>query len=214
MKILHTKVYNFYGAFRGMRNPLESWDKSDSQWHANNENGFIIGQKDLKLAHNLIKAGSSDSKFLRQIFVCADVTAPLYWYSEYDTYKVGTVANSTSKMHKLATTPISIDYFQMDDFNNVEMESLVDVQQYWDQTIAYLEELRQAYLNTKDIRYWKELIRVLPESWLQTRTVTLNYANLRNMYFQRKNHKLTEWHTFCNWIEKLPYATDLITYTG
>lgn len=102
----------------------------------------------------------------------------------------------------------------MDDFNNVEMESLVDVQQYWDQTIAYLEELRQAYLNTKDIRYWKELIRVLPESWLQTRTVTLNYANLRNMYFQRKNHKLTEWHTFCNWIEKLPYATDLITYTG
>ena len=137
---------------------------------------------------------------------CMDVTAPMYWWSEFDTYKVATVANSTSKMHKLASTPITIDCFEMDDFSDNS-----DIISLWiEDVIPSLEELRQKYNDTKDTRYWKELIRLLPESWLQKRTITLDYATLRNQYFQRRNHKLMEWHTYCKWIESLPYAKDLI----
>ena len=265
MKFENTHVYNFEGAFRGLRNPLESWDKSDSafgvaddssdmyfeiasryceangisfeddkaydeaqseyaEWLRKNGilktnvdyNYFIeyayIGPKDLDLAHRMIKAGSSDRKFLRQIGVSVDITAPLYWYSEFDTYKIGTVANSTSKMHKLATTPITIDRFEIDDYE----QDIADIDNHLQPLtiIQYCEELRKKYLETKDKRYWKELIRWLPEGWLQTRTWTANYEILRNMYFQRQYHKLTEWHRFCNWIEGLPYSADLITYTG
>ena len=205
MKIENTSVMNLEGAIRGARNPLESWEKSDS-WKDQSIGTFFFGQKDIDLMQRLIKAGTSDSKFMRQIMVCMDVTAPMYWWSEFDTYKVATVANSTSKMHKLASTPITIDCFEMDDFSDNS-----DIISLWiEDVIPSLEELRQKYNDTKDIRYWKELIRLLPESWLQKRTITLDYATLRNQYFQRRNHKLTEWHTYCKWIESLPYAKDLI----
>lgn len=269
MKFTNTHVYNFEGAFRGLRNPLESWDKSDSifgisdeysdgdfeiasryceangisfeddraydeaqseyaEWLRKNgilrthldSNYFIeyayIGPKDLDLAHRMIKAGSSDRKFLRQIGVSVDITAPLYWWKEADTYKVGTVANSTSTMHKLATTPITIDCFEIDDLNdeNLQIGNYNCLKFMYNQIIDDCESLRQKYLETKDKRYWKELIRWLPEGWLQTRTWTANYEILRNIYFQRQHHKLTEWHRFCKWIESLPYSADLITYTG
>ena len=205
MKIENTSVMNLEGAIRGARNPLESWEKSDS-WKDQSIGTFFFGQKDIDLMQRLIKAGTSDSKFMRQIMVCMDVTAPMYWWSEFDTYKVATVANSTSKMHKLASTPITIDCFEMDDFSDNS-----DIISLWiEDVIPSLEELRQKYNDTKDTRYWKELIRLLPESWLQKRTITLDYATLRNQYFQRRNHKLTEWHTYCKWIESLPYAKDLI----
>ena len=207
MKIENTSVMNLEGAIRGARNPLESWEKSDS-WKDQSIGTFFFGQKDIDLMQRLIKAGTSDSKFMRQIMVCMDVTAPMYWWSEFDTYKVATVANSTSKMHKLASTPITMDCFEMDDFNDIHI-----ILPYWlDVVIPNLEELRQKYNDTKDIRYWKELIRVLPESWLQKRTITLDYATLRNQYFQRRYHKLTEWNTYCKWIELLPYAKDLICF--
>ena len=278
MKFEKTEVMNFEGAFRGLRNPLESWAKSDSQFgiekleemqadyetaceYCTNEglnaeedydafyeaeekyavwlreNGDLnkdsfnlyfpdyvhyayIGPKDLNLAQRMIKAGTSDRKFLRQIMVSVDITAPLYWWKEFDTYKVGTVANSTSTMHKLASTPITFDCFEMDDFENLRVydnepyNTDTFVTDIWDDIINYCETFRLRYNETKDKKYWKELIRILPEGWLQTRTVTLNYEVLRNIYFQRRYHKLTEWHRFCEWIESLPYGKELITYEG
>lgn len=202
---------------RGLRNPLESWKKSDSVFDSGLDN---IGPNDLNLAQRMIKAGDSDSKFLRQIFVSVDITAPLYWWKEADTYKIGTTANSTSTMHKLASTPITLDCFETDDFNsdlvlypNNGIQGDFFMKDAFQNVIEYCETLRQKYNETKDKRYWKELIRLLPEGWLQTRTWTANYAVLRNMYFQRRNHKLTEWHQFCNWIEtSLPLAKELICY--
>lgn len=268
MKFENTQVMNFEGAFRGLRNPLESWRKSDSSFGIGNvnntedwdvahlycikdnisvedgdhydqevdkyaawlrKNGIInwgsytglfeyayIGPKDLDLAQRMIKAGTSDRKFMRQIFVSVDITAPLYWWKEADTYKVGTVANSTSTMHKIASTPITKDCFEIDDYNpDLNLIDDVNIGLRTQCFIDDLEQLRQKYLQTKDKRYWKELIRWLPEGWLQTRTVTLNYEILRNMYFQRRYHKLSEWHQFCEWmIESLPYAKELITYEG
>ena len=265
MKFEHTQVMNFEGAFRGLRNPLESWAKSDSSFGIGTvndtedwdiahlycvkdnvsvedgdhydqevdkyaawlrENGIIkwgfnrclfeyayIGPNDLNLAQRMIKAGTSDRKFLRQIFVSVDITAPLYWYKEFDTYKIGTVANSTSTMHKIASTPITKDCFEIDDYNpDLNLIDDVNIGLRTQCFIDDLEQLRQKYLQTKDKRYWKELIRWLPEGWLQTRTVTMSYANLRNIFFQRNNHKLTEWHTFCDWIETLPWGEELIMY--
>ena len=239
MKFEKTEVWGFEHAIRGMRNPLESWDKSDSfnchegmgdcgrcpffidghQYSPNecqkdNEldeknDVFIFGKNDLKLAQTLIKAGSEHRKFLRQIFVSVDITAPLYWWKEFDTYKVGTVSNSCSTMHKLADTPITLDCFEMDDFTPLIDNFKIDLS--WQTVVSYLEQLRQKYNETKDKRYWKELIRLLPESWLQKRTITMNYENILNMYRQRKNHKLTEWSkSFCDWVKTLPYAEELI----
>lgn len=222
MKFENTEVWGFEHAIRGMRNPLESWDKSDSiVLMEQNENMDFrevakIGKNDLELAQKLIKAGSEHRKFMRQIFVAVDITAPLYWWKEFDTYKVGTVANSTSTMHKLASTPITMDCFEMDDFEDVELwECSYDFSKEkvglkWENLIETLEFIRQRYNETKDKRYWKELIRLLPESWLQTRTVTMNYENLLNMYHHRKNHKLSEWHKFCEWVESLPFFKELI----
>lgn len=231
MKFEKTEVWGFDHAIRGMRNPLESWDKSDSGCKLycsvegvcvekpcsyDNCNGcttteYIIGKNDLTLMQKLIKAGSEHRKFLRQIFVAVDITAPLYFFKELDTYKVGTVANSTSTMHKLASTPITIDCFEMDDFEDCKDDSNVYVSAIWIESITRLEKLRQTYNATKDKRYWKELIRLLPESWLQKRTITMNYENILNMYRQRKNHKLTEWSkSFCDWVKTLPYAEELI----
>lgn len=244
MKFENTEVFNFEGALRGMRNPKESWDKSDSfnchegmgdcgrcpffidghQYSSDDcqkENEFdkkndvfIIGKNDLDLAQRLIKAGSEHRKFLRQIFVSVDVTAPLYWWKEFDTYKIGTVANSTSTMHKLANTPITIDCFEMGDFYDTQTTNGIGISMYWKDIICVCEDLRKQYNETKDRKYWKELIRLLPESWLQKRTVTMNYENILNMYVQRRNHKLNEWSgkddptkpNFCSWVLELPYA--------
>ena len=209
MKFENTEVWGFKHALRGMRNPLESWDKSDTFINGNcgtdcscencsQTEGIEIGERDLFLMQKLIKAGSEHRKFLRQIFVAVDITAPLYWWKEFDTYKIGTVSNSTSTMHKLASTPITIDCFE-----NGEM--------IYSFTIAELETNRLKYLETKDKNEWKRLIVNLPESWLQKRTITMNYENILNMYRQRKNHKLTEWSkSFCDWVKTLPYAEELI----
>lgn len=230
MEFKNTEVFNFEGAIRGARNPLESWSRSDSYFNDNGD--FIIGENDLGLMQRLIKAsvkeGNSHSKFLRQIMVCVDITAPLYWWKEFDTYKVGTVANSTSTMHKMASKPITLDCFETDDYDgNVicggdEEYPLYIGVEFEETFIQYLEFIRKKYLETKDKRYWKELIRWLPEGWLQTRTVTLNYQVLRQMYFDRRRHKLNEWSgkdnpelpNFCKWVESLPYAKELIMYTG
>ena len=216
MKFENTEVFNFEGALRGMRNPLESWEKSDSGFVM--EDGcevFMLGENDLILSQKLIKAGSEHRKFLRQIFVSVDITAPLYWWKEFDTYKVGTVSNSTSTMHKLASTPITKDCFEMDDFENMDTNGDANCHGCWDLVIFACEGLRQKYNMTKDKRYWKELIRLLPESWLQKRTITMNYENVLNMYNQRCVHPLSEWSvTFKAWVESLPYAQELIFMGG
>ena len=225
MKFENTEVWGFEHSIRGMRNPLESWSKSDSDYCSRincndcskekncssiGSKEFIIGKNDLELMQKLIRAGTPHRKFMRQIFVSVDITAPLYWWKEFDTYKVGTTANSTSTMHKLASTPITKECFEMDDFENV-ISVDISVKNIWLSLIVDLEELRQKYNETKDKRYWKELIRLLPESWLQTRTITMNYENILNMIEYRKNHKLSEWsESFMNWAKSLPYANDLL----
>lgn len=212
MKFENTEVYGFKRALKGMRNPLESWHKNDTV----EENGkVVIGENDLGLAQRLIKAGSEHRKFMRQIFVSVDITAPLYWWKEFDTYKVGTTANSTSTMHKLATTPITDECFEMDDYDAVIMldEGIVETETLWNNIIFTLEGMRQVYLRTKDKRVWKEMIRLLPSSWQQTRTVTMTYENLLAMCSkgQRRFHKLTEWSkSFIDWARTLPYAQELI----
>ena len=219
MKFENTQVMNFEGALRGMRNPLESWAKSDSKiaWDYGDMPYYSIGPNDMDLAKRLIAGGGEHRKFMRQIFVSVDITAPLYWWKEFDTYKVGTTANSTSTMHKLASKPITLDCFEIDDYDS---NLLISEPEYGDKEMPFygfvenliegLEELRQRYNETKDKRYWKELVRWLPNGWLQTRTVTMNYENLRNMYHQRDHHKLTEWHSFCDWVKTLPYAQEFI----
>ena len=229
MKFEHSWTGNWENAFRGLRHPMESYAKSDSymntyvEWGSDNsykvDQSFTIGKNDLDLAQRMIKAGSPNDKFLRQIFVSVDITAPLFWWKEMDTYKVATVANSTSTMHKLVSTPITKECFEMDDYDSsllVYNQEPYNIDAYindiWDEIIGHCETLRKRYLETKDIRYWKELIRLLPESWLQTRTWTANYSVLRNIIHWRKGHKLTEWKSFCNWVEDLPYTNELILF--
>ena len=226
MKVTNIWTGNWENALRGMRHPMESYAKSDSymdtsvEWDSSNfynvEQNFKIGPNDIDLAQRLIKAGSPHDKFLRQIFVSMDITAPLYWWKEMDQYRVGCTTNSTSTMHKLATTPITIDCFEIDDydkewFKSTGIEASCDT---WinNNIIYFLESLRQKYLETKDIRYWKELIRWLPESWLQTRTWTADYSVLRNIIHWRQNHKLSEWQQFVNHCRSLPYADELLFY--
>ena len=275
MKFEFTKVYNFEGSFRGLRNPLESWHKSDSffgiiniefpqdefievidKWAKQNldkhsipyvlyddtwekcweiysswlwENSVLaydyelyvvamLGPNDLDLAQRLILAGPEHCKFMRQVFVSVDITASLYWWKEFDTYKVGTTANSTSTMHKLTSVPITKEMFEFDNLNLTidkytvthggECETIFE--DYIDDIVDMCENLRKKYIETKDKRYWRALVQMLPEGWLQTRTITMSYANLHNIYFQRRDHKLKEWHQFCDWIKSLPYAEELI----
>ena len=210
MNIANTKVFNFEGALRGMRNPLNSWEKSDSTY--DDYNNYIIGPKDLDLAQRLIRGGPEHRKFLRQILVSVDITAPLYWWKEFDTYKIGTTANSTSTMHKLTSSPITLKCFETDDINLGAIEEIEtgSPNDFVTNLIYALEDLRQKYLETKDKKYWKELVRWLPNGWLQTRTWTANYEVLLNIYHQRQNHKLSEWREFCKWIETLPYFEELI----
>lgn len=204
MKFEDTEVWGFEHAIRGMRNPLESWKKSDS-FIKSPHNYYVIGPNDMKLMKTLIKAGPEHRKFLRQIFISVDITAPLYWWKEFDTYKVGTVTDSCSTMHKLKDTPITVDCFEMGDYCGF-------FETPWKNLIALLEQCRKEYNETKDKRYWKELIRLLPESWLQKRTVTMSYENVANMYSQRMNHKLTEWSKdFIQWADNLPYFKELFT---
>lgn len=285
MKFEKTQVFNFEGAFRGLRNPLESWDKSDSQFCLTDifmddtltevcdawieyenvgrrergaeelsyemqncqeyyevlekyENWLLhegvlrqsdcgvnvydvafLGPNDLRLAQTLILAGSEHCKFMRQIFVSVDITAPILWFKEFDTYKIGTTANSTSTMHKLASRPITNNCFEFDNGDELEIKSYtiphggecgLVYSDYQEDIIDMCETLRQKYLETKDKRYWRALVQMLPESWLQTRTITMSYANLRNIYFQRRAHKLQEWCVFCDWIKSLPYGKELI----
>lgn len=222
MKIENVYTFNMGNAFRGMRNPMNSWDKSDSVNAT--DDIFYLGEKDKELAQRLIRAGNEHRKFMRQIIVSFDLTAPLYFWKEFDTYKVGTTANSTSTMHKLATTPISFDCFETDDYVDwldVDKEDIKEydpdlfydhwhIEMFTDYLLEHLEQLRLMYLKTKDRRYWKELIRWLPESWLQTRTITLSYENILSMIHQRKDHKLSEWHYVIDEFRKLPYAEELL----
>lgn len=231
MKFENTEVWGFEHSIRGMRNPLESWSKSDSCFCSDLKCSaskcrlfvdskclksklidFIIGKNDLELMQKLIRAGTPHRKFMRQIFVSVDITAPLYWWKEFDTYKVGTTANSTSTMHKLASTPITKECFEMGDFIQSDSSFETDnIHHIWRELIVHLENTRVKYNETKDKRYWKELIRLLPESWLQTRTITMTYENILKMIQERKNHKLTEWsESFINWTKSLPYAEDLL----
>ncbi len=167
------------------------------------ENGkFVMGPNDLDLAKRLCKAGTDHRKFIRMIFVTVDITAPLYWWKEYDTYKVGTVANSTSTMHKIHSKPFVMDDFSTDHMNDKTIKVM-------NHTIDFLEELRLDFVNTKDNKSWYSMIALLPESYNQMRTCTFSYENVANMYYSRKNHKLSEWHTFCDWIESLPYFKEL-----
>lgn len=284
MQFENTRTYNFEGAFKGMRNPMNSWDRSDSffgmtdmymedsltdvcdawieyenierrergaeeyshdmeqyqeyydilgkyeDWLTGegilNKDKYeeiydvaFLGPNDLDLAQKLILAGNEHAKFMRQIFVSVDITAPLYWWKEFDTYKVGTVANSTSTMHKLSADSIALDSFEFDNLDTIvdsykiihDEEVIVTFKDYIEDIIYMCENLRRKFNETGDATYWKALIQILPSAYLQTRTVTMSYANLRNIYFQRKSHKLREWHDFCDWIKTLPYNRELIT---
>ncbi len=200
IKIDNTVVMNFESAIRGARNPMNSWDKMDSSY--DEKGNYILGPNDLSLAKRLCKAGSDHRKFIRQIIVCVDLTAPMYWWKEFDTYKVGTVANSTSTMHKIHSKPFELDDFSHDHLSDDAKEALLGF-------IDFLEKKRQSFVETKDKADWYDLIQLLPSSYNQTRTVTMNYENLLNMYFARRGHKLQEWHTYCDWIMSLPYTQEL-----
>lgn len=195
IKLEKTAVMNLDNALRGMRNPMSSWDKSDSYFDEDGD--FVVGDADRTLAKKLVQSGSDHRKFLRQIFVSVDITAPLYWWKEYDTYKVATVANSTSTMHKIHAKPFSREDFSCERMTPTALECL-------DRVIAVLEERRQVFVMTKDRAAWDDMIQLLPSSFHQMRTCTLNYETLLNIYYARRNHKLPEWHELCAWIEGLP----------
>ena len=201
LEIKEIEVMNLKNAIRGARNHMNSWDRSDSFF---DESGnYILGENDLSLAMRLRKAGGDHRKFMRQIFVTMDITAPMYWWKEFDTYKVGTVANSTSTMHKITSAPFDISHFSTDKMDKNTAEFMQGI-------VEYLEKLRLEFLETKDKQIWYDIIQLLPSSYNQMRTCTMNYENLVNIYHARKNHKLDEWHTFCDYVRELPYADELI----
>lgn len=201
IKLEKTSVMNMENAIRGARNPMNSWDRLDSTWDENGD--FHLGDNDLSLAKRLCSAGSDHRKFVRQIFVSVDVTAPMYWWKEYDTYKVATTANSTSTMHKIHSRPFEISDFSTDHMNSEGIASI-------EKTISVLEKLRLEFLETKDKTCWYTIIQLLPSSYNQMRTCTLSYENLFGIYFARKSHKLDEWHEYCDWILELPYLKNFI----
>lgn len=206
-----TSVYGMEASIRGMRNPRNSWYKSDSGYfttfcdidRSSTGREYVVGENDINLMRSLSQAGDDHSKFLRMMTVTVDITAPLYWWKEFDTYKVGTVANSCSTMHTLTSKEFTIDdfshehlFFESNDFLGV--------------FVGYINDLRKKYIETKDKEYWWQIIQLLPSSYNQKRTVMLNYQVLRHIYKSRKNHKLDEWVDFCKWIESLPYSKDLL----
>lgn len=205
LKAERISVMNLENAMRGARNPLNSWARSDSAY--DDSGRYILGENDLSLAVRLCSAGSDHRKFIRQILVSMDITAPLYWWKEFDTYKVGTVANSTSTMHKIHAKAFALDDFSTD---HMTPASLAQFEGY----LSYLEAVRQQYLEHKDKAFWYDMIQLLPSSYNQMRTVTLNYEVLANLYYARRTHKLDEWHTLCDVILTLPYAKELIGAVG
>ena len=216
IKIENIEVFNFDGASRGLRNPRNRWNKSDSYIDALT-NKYIVGENDLKLAQRMIGAGTDESKFMRQIFVSMPITAPLYWSKEADTYKIASVSNSCSTMHKITSSEITEENYSFDQepdkpLTDLPTDDYVRILDIKNRAVADVEWLRKKYNETKDKRYWRLLIQINPDGWLQKRTWTGNYQNLRNMYFARKNHKLIEWIQFCQIIEQLPYSKELICY--
>lgn len=216
IKFEHPEVWGWEHAIRGMRNPMNSWDKSDSRFNydieataaGDEEPKYIhidatIGYNDLSLMRRLIRAGSSHRKFLRQIFVSVDITAPRYWFAEFDTYKVGTTANSCSTMHKITAKEFTLDDFSHEHLIPRALDTL-------QATVDALNAYRSDYIQTKDKIAWWQLIQLLPQSYNQKRTVTMTYENLLNMVSQRRGHKLDEWHDFCDWVFTLPYAEELL----
>ncbi len=204
IKLENTSVMNFENAIRGARNPMNSWDKLDSTFDA--DGNFVFGPNDLSLGRKLCKAGSDHRKFVRQIFISVDITAPIYWWKEFDTYKVGTVANSTSTMHKIHSKPFELSDFSTDKMVDSAKECMQEI-------LKVLENLRQEFISDKASNKdaWYSIIQLLPESYNQKRTVTLNYENAISMYYSRRNHKLSEWHVFCDWILDLPYFKELFS---
>lgn len=216
LKIENAEVVGWEHAIRGMRNPMNSWEKSDSGWGEPRSNDsfvfemdsegywiFSIGPEDQKLMAKLSKAGTDHRKFMRMIAVYLDITAPLYWWKEFDTYKVGTVANSCSTMHKIADKEFTMDDFSCEHLVGIAKDDL-------NGTLAVLNHFRKFYLKTKEKSFWWQMIQLLPSSYNQKRTVMLNYEVLANIYKSRRNHKLDEWHTLCDWIETLP-SSEIIT---
>ena len=202
LKIERVSVMNLENAMRGARNPMNSWAKSDSYY--DEKGNYVLGANDIDLAKRLARAGSDHRKFIRQIFVSVDITAPLYWWKEFDTYKVGTVANSTSTMHKIHTKAFEREDFSCDRLDDGGLAML-------DSLIAYLESERVKFNADRENRQsWHNMIQMLPSSYNQMRTVTMNYENLVNIYYARKSHKLAEWHVLCDWIKSLPYAEEII----
>ena len=206
IKIENTEVFGFEAAIRGARNPMNSWARSDSGFEEteSGETVYKLGENDKDLMTRLVKAGNEHRKFMRQIVIWTDITAPLYWWKEYDTYKVGTVANSCSTMHKLTYKPFERDDFSHDHLSETGLEAL-------DALIVTLNKLRDRYLENKDKQDWWDMIQLLPSSYNQRRTVSLNYENALSIYRQRRGHKLDEWHVFRHWVEGLPCAEELIT---
>lgn len=209
IKLEKPDIYGWEAAIRGMRNPLNSWHKSDSYWlYGSGKPMYHLGDSDLALMKRLSKAGDDHAKFLRMINVTVDITAPLYWHKEFDTYKVGTVANSCSTMHKITSKSIELSDFSIDDFylgDDIEL----DLKDMFINVVADCESLREKYLETKDKRYWRGLIQLLPTSYNQKRTVQLNYQVLKSMYFARRTHKLDEWREFCEWMLTLPFFKEI-----
>ena len=222
IKFEHTQVFNFEGAFRGARNPMNSWHLSDS--YCTEDGEFRIGEKDMDLAKRLIKGGTDHRKFLRQIIVSVDITAPRYWWPEFDTYKISTVANSCSTMHKIHERELTIDDFSLEQCDeltrNVYEKHIIPTFNYFrnlyneaDKKLKRedLTKAERKHVTAQRKYYWKQLILLLSQSYNQKRTVTMNYENLRNMYHGRQNHKLDEWSVgFMEWIDSLPYADELI----
>ena len=205
IKIENVEVFGWEATIRGMRNPMNSWDKSDSKTEEIYGIGyeFVLGENDLKLMNSLSKAGGDHAKFLRMINVTVDITAPLYWWKEFDTYKVGTVANSCSTMHKIHSKEFTLDDFSCEHLGLEEKDIFENV-------LYALNWNRNKFLETKDKYYWWQMIQLLPSSYNQKRTVQLNYQVLKSMYFARKNHKLDEWREFCDWVLTLPYFKEIV----
>ena len=223
IELTKTEVLGWEHAIRGMRNPMNSWSKTDSDWYfvedesiinPNDEVKFILGPNDKDLMIRLRNAGTDHRKFMRMLTVYVDINAPLYWWKEFDTYKVGTVANSCSTMHKIHAKDFSLNDFSHEHlFDGIEnIEGSYDLEYYENPTLALdyivyvLNYYRNKFIETKDKQFWWQMIQLLPSSYNQKRTVQLNYEVLANIYKSRKNHKLDEWHTFCDWVKELPYS--------
>ncbi len=202
IEVTNISVMNMLSAIRGARNSMNSWNRMDS--FEREDGTVVLGENDLSLATRLAVAGTDHRKFLRQILVSMDILAPLYWWKEFDTYKVGTVSNSTSTMHKIHSVPIVLEHFSAEDLDEDATRAFLEL-------VGYIEKIRQRFVESKDKKLWRQIIQLLPSSYNQLRTITLNYEVLMNIYNSRKTHRLTEWHTFCDIIAQMPYTKELFS---